>query len=351
MSAVTSKIGFASRIGVGGSGLGTLYRDMSDEQAQDTLITAYEAGMRNFDTAPFYGYGKSELRLGRFLRGVPRDSFSVSTKVGRYLTPPLGRPLDYGTWAKPLHLRPVFDYSYDGTMRAFEQSSSRMGFSDFDVLYIHDVDRFTHGERYESIFGQAMEGCYRALDELRAGGHVRGIGIGINESDAAARFLQAGRFDVVMIAGRYTLLEQGALEKLLPLAQAQGAEVVAVGIFNSGILAVPATQVASSTYDYAPAPRNIADRVARLHAICAQHNLPVQAAALQFPFGHPSVSAVLIGISEPQFVQQNLDWARFPIPPALWVDLKAAGCLVTDAPVPDASGRAEPAIGSSSRGL
>jgi D-threo-aldose 1-dehydrogenase len=329
-----SKIGFASPIGFGASGLGTLYRDVSDEQAQNTLIAAYESGMRYFDTAPFYGYGKSELRLGRFLRGVPRDSFTISTKVGRYLTPPLGQPLDYGSWADPLHLRPVFDYSYDGTMRAFEQSASRLGFSDLDVLYIHDVDRFTHGERYEAIFAQAMEGCYRALDELRAGGHVRGIGVGVNESDVAARFLRSGRFDTVMIAGRYTLLEQGAMAELMPLAERQGVEIVAVGIFNSGILAAPAAQAASSTYNYAPAPSDVAEKVARLHAVCARHTVPVQAAALQFPFGHPSISAIVIGMSQPERVRQNLDMARFPIPSALWADLREAGCLAPDVPVP-----------------
>jgi D-threo-aldose 1-dehydrogenase len=327
-------IGFKSRIGVGGSGLGTLYQDVSDDEAQNMLIAAYEGGMRTFDTASFYGYGKSELRLGRFLRGVPRDSVTVSTKVGRYLKPPLGEPLDYGSWAKPLHLRPVFDYSYDGTMRAFEQSASRLGFADFDILYIHDVDCFTHGDRYEAMFGQAMEGCYRALDELRAGGHVRGIGIGINESDVAVRFLEAGSFDVVMIAGRYTLLEQGALDRLLPLAEAQKVEVVAAGIFNSGILAAPAAQAARATYNYTPAPRDIAEKVGRLHAVCGKYSVPVQAVALQFPFGHRAVANVVVGISRPEHVLRNLDWASVRIPEALWADLKAAGCITANAPIP-----------------
>ena len=337
MTAGRRKIGFKSRMGFGASGLGTLYRDVSDDQAQDTLIAAYEGGLRYFDTAPFYGYGKSELRLGRFLRGVPRDSFTVSTKVGRYLIPPLGQAVDYESWANPLHLRPVFDYSYDGTMRAFEQSASRIGFADFDLLYIHDADRFTHGDRYDAVFGEAMDGCYRALDDLRSAGHVRAIGVGVNESGVAARFLAAGTFDAVMIAGRYTLLEQGALDRLLPMAEAQGVEVVAVGIFNSGILAAPATQVATSTYNYAPATRDIAETVERLHAICARHAVPVQAVALQFPLGHPAVSAIVIGMSQPQRVRQNIDWAQVSIPQALWADLKAAGCLATGAPTPGAS--------------
>jgi D-threo-aldose 1-dehydrogenase len=325
-------IGFKSRLGFGASGLGSLYRPVSEKQADETLETAYTAGLRYFDTAPLYGYGLSELRLGRFLRSVPRDSFTLSTKVGRYLTPPLGEPLDYGIWAHPLHLKPVFDYSYDGTMRAFEQSASRLGFSDFDILYIHDVDRFNHGENYDRTFGQAMEGCYRALDELRTAGHVRAIGVGVNESDVATRFLQAGRFDLVMIAGRYTLLEQDALADLLPEAVRQGTEIVPVGIFNSGILAAAAADTSSSTYNYALAPEAVTERVRKLHDICDGHGVPVQAAALQFPFGHPAVSAVVIGMSQPKRVAQNMEWAQWPIPSALWEDLKSSGFLRADAP-------------------
>ncbi len=327
-----SRIGFKSRIGFGASGLGTLYRQVSEQQAEDTLQAAFDAGLRYFDTAPLYGYGLSELRLGRFLRSLPRDSFTVSTKVGRFLTPPLGKPLDLGIWANPLRLQPVFDYSYDGTMRAFEQSASRLGFSDFDILYIHDVDQFTHGNAYDAMFGQAIEGCYRALDELRSAGHVRAIGVGVNESDVATRFLRAGRFDVVMIAGRYTLLEQDALDNLLPEAEKQGTEIVAVGIFNSGILAASAKQTASATFNYAPAPQEVTERVGRLHEICQAHSVPVQAAALQFPLQHPMVSAVVIGMSQPGRVSQNVEWSKHTIPPALWIDLRQAGFLRSDAP-------------------
>lgn len=333
-TARTSRIGFRSRLGFGASGLGTLYRPVSDEQAENTLRAAYESGLRYFDTAPLYGYGLSELRLGRFLRSVPRDSFTVSTKVGRYLTPPLNQPLDYGIWAAPLHLRPVFDYSYDGTMRAFEQSASRLGFADFDILYIHDVDRFTHGEAFDTMFGTAMDGCYRALDELRRAGHVRAIGVGVNESDVATRFLRAGRFDVIMIAGRYTLLEQDALDDLLPEAVRQGTEIVPVGIFNSGILAAAATDTAASTYNYAAPPDAVTARVGRLHEICARHGVPVQAVALQFPLAHPAVSAVVIGMSQTKRVAQNLAWAAQIIPASLWSDLRDAGFLRPDAPTP-----------------
>lgn len=326
-----SRIGFKSRLGLGGSGLGTLYRDVSERQAEDILIAAYDSGLRYFDTAPFYGYGLSELRLGRFLRTVPRDSFTLSTKVGRYLSPPFGKPLDYGSWARPLHLRPVFDYSYDGTMRAFEQSASRLGFSDVDILYIHDVDRFTHGEQYERRFAEAMDGCYRALSELRAAGHVRAIGIGINESDVAARFLRAGEFDVALIAGRYTLLDQAAMSEFLPEAARRGVEVVAGGVFNSGILAAEGRRKA--TYDYKPAPREIADRVETIRAICAKHHVSVQAIALQFPLAHPSISAILVGMDQPDQAMENLRWSKMDIPADLWAELKSQSCLPADAPV------------------
>jgi len=334
--AATSRVGFRSRIGFGGSGLGTLYHDVSDDQAQDTLLTAYQGGLRYFDTAPYYGFGLSELRLGRFLRGVERDSFTISTKVGRYLTPPRGRPVAYGAWAKPLHLQPVFDYSYDGTMRAFEQSASRLGFSDFDILYIHDVDRYTHGQLYEARFAEAMEGCYRALHELRANGDIRAIGVGVNESEVAARFLREGDFDVALIAGRYTLLEQSALDALFPEALLRNVEIVAAGIFNSGVLAAPDTR--KSTYDYAAVPAHIVERVSRIKAICAQYDVPVQAASLQFPLVHPAVSAVLIGMDQPGQVVDNLAWAGTPLPTTLWAALKQAGCIAATAPAPTEAG-------------
>lgn len=325
-------VGFRTRLGLGGSGLGTLYRDVTEGQAEEILAAAYASGLRYFDTAPFYGYGLSELRLGRFLRSQPRDSFTVSTKVGRYLVPPGSAPLDYGSWAKPLHLRPVFDYSYDGTMRAFEQSCSRLGFSDIDILYIHDVDRFTHGAAYEARFAEAMDGCYRALEELRAGGQVRAIGIGINESDVAARFLRAGVFDVALIAGRYTLLEQGALDSLLQEASHRDVEVVAAGIFNSGILAAADSQAA--TYDYAPAPPHIRERAATIRRICSAHAVPLPAAAIQFPLAHPAVSAILIGMDKPAQAAEALAWSKTVIPAGLWSDLRQAGCLSPDAPTP-----------------
>ena len=305
---------------------------VSEREAEDLLGRAYAAGIRNFDTAPLYGYGLSELRLGRFLRQQERRTFTVSTKVGRILVPPRGEPIDRGIWAAPLELKPVFDYTYAGTLRALEQSANRLGFSDIDLVHIHDVDRYTHGEGYERMFEQAMDGCYRALDDLRAAGHIRAIGLGVNESATAARFVRAGRFDVVMIAGRYTLLDNDALDELLPEAARRGTAVVAAAIFNSGILAAERTASTAATYNYRPAPGAVTERVARLAEICAKQGVPVGAAALQFPLRNPAIAAVILGMTEPQQGETNVAWANASIPDALWDELRAAGLIRADAP-------------------
>ena len=316
-----SRIGFRSRLGFGASGLGTLYRDVPEGRAAETLATAYAAGLRYFDTAPLYGHGLSELRLGSFLRTVARDTVTVSTKVGRYMVPPYGEAVDYGLWAKPLPLKPVFDYSYAGTLRALEQSANRLGINDFDLIYIHDVDRFTHGDAYERRFDEAIEGCYRALDDLRKAGHIRAIGVGVNESDVATRFLKAGRFDAVMMAGRYTLLDRQAEADLMPEATRQGTEIVVAGVFNSGILAA-GPEAAGTTYDYGAPPPEVVARARRVAAICAAHDVPLQAAAIQFPLQHPQVSAAVLGMSRPERVGENLAWSRHPIPPSFWQALE-----------------------------
>ncbi|TCL71190.1 aldo/keto reductase [Rhizobium sp. BK251] len=312
-----SRIGFASRLGFGASGLGTLYRDVSEEESASVLAAAYAAGLRYFDTAPLYGHGLSELRLGRFLRTVPRKSVTLSTKAGRYMVPPWGEEVDYGRWASPLRLKPVFDYSYDGTMRSLEQSANRLGLADFDLVYIHDVDRFTHGEDYERRFGEAVEGCYRALDELRRAGHIRAIGVGVNESDVATRFVKAIDLDAVMIAGRYTLLDPSASFDLFPEAERRGVEIVAAGIFNSGILAKgPSSDQA--TYDYGAPPTEIVDRAKKLDELCAAYGVPLQAAAIQFPLRHPLVSAAVLGMSRTERIAQNMEWANWHIPAEFW---------------------------------
>lgn len=318
----SSKIGFASRLGFGASGIGTLYRDVSEAQAAEVLAAAYGGGMRYFDTAPLYGHGLSELRLGTFLRTIDRKTVTVSTKAGRYMAPPYGEAVDYGLWASPLRLKPVFDYSYAGTMRSLEQSASRLGIADFDLVYIHDVDRFTHGDAYERRFNEAVEGCYRALDDLRKAGHIKAIGVGVNESDVATRFITACALDAVMMAGRYTLLDRAAEADLLPEAQRQGVEIVVAGVFNSGILATgPASS--GTTFDYGAPPEHVVARAKRIEEICTRHGVPLQAAAIQFAFRNPQVSAAVLGMSRPERIAQNLDWAKLPIPEALWQETDA----------------------------
>lgn len=317
-----SKIGFKSRLGFGASGIGTLYRDVTEEQAAEVLSKAYQAGLRYFDTAPLYGHGLSELRLGRFLRTIDRKTVTVSTKVGRYMVPPYGEVVNYGLWASPLRLKPVFDYSYAGTMRSLEQSASRLGIADFDLVYIHDVDRFTHGDAYERRFNEAIEGCYRALDDLRKAGHIKAIGVGVNESDVATRFIRACTLDAVMMAGRYTLLDRTAEADFLPEAERRGVEIVVAGVFNSGILAAGPGS-AATTFDYGAPPPEVIARAKEIEAVCVRHQVPLQAAAIQFPFRNPLVSAAVLGMSRPERIAQNLDWAKMAIPEDFWSEVLA----------------------------
>lgn len=322
----------SARVGFGASGLGNLYDVISDEVADATLAEAFTKGIRHFDTSPFYGFGLSELRVGRYLRNLDRNAFLLSSKVGRYMTLPRGEPVDKLHWAGPLGLKPVFDYSYAGVMRAIEQSVIRLGFESIDILFIHDVDRWTHGSQFAHAFAAAMEGAYRALAELRKAGHVKAIGVGINEPDVAADFVRAGDFDCVMLAGRYTLLDQAALDEFLPLVEARGVEVFAAGVFNSGILA-QTPPYRTPMYDYAEASPDIVDRATRVAMICQRHGVPPPAAAVQFPLGHPAVKTVVLGMSKPEHVRQSLAWLDVAIPPALWEELKGEGLLRRDAPV------------------
>jgi D-threo-aldose 1-dehydrogenase len=323
-------------LGYGAAGLGNLYEIVPDAVADATLAEAWDAGFRYFDTSPWYGFGLSELRVGRFLRALPRDRFLLSTKVGRYMVPLRGASMDTLGWAGPLELRPVFDYSYSGAMHSIEQSVIRLGFEQIDILFIHDADRRNHGEEFPRIFAAAMDGAYRALDELRGAGHVHAIGVGVNEADVAADFILAGTFDCIMLAGRYTLLDQSALDVFLPLAESRGIDVFMVGVFNSGILAKP-TQP-RPTYDYVEAPPEIVHRANRIAAICSEYRVPIQAAAIQFPRGHPAVKTIVLGMSKPDRIRQNLAWASMEIPTAMWERLKAEGLIRADAPLPQANG-------------
>ncbi len=323
-----------TQLGVGTAPLGDLYQRVPEQAATGMLATGFDLGLRLFDTAPLYGSGLAEHRTGGLLRQKPRDTFIVSSKVGRWYKPARGQ-LNRGNWAGGLDFNAVLDYSYDGAMRSFEQSLLRLGLSRIDVLLIHDVDVHTHGSRdaCDRCFDQAMEGAYRALVELRRSGDVRAIGVGVNESDMCARFARQGDFDCMLLAGRYTLLEQGALDEFLPLCEAKDIGVLAGGTFNSGILASGAK--AGSKYNYAEASPAVRDRVARLDAVCRAHGVPLAAAAIQFPLGHPKVSSVVIGAVSAEEIRQNFELMRMSIPRALWADLRSEGLLRTDAPLPE----------------
>ncbi|MGW0465519.1 aldo/keto reductase [Streptomyces sp. NPDC003027] len=314
-----------SEVALGCAALGNLYHPVTDETAQATVDAAWDAGVRTFDTAPHYGLGLSERRLGAALRGRPRDTYTLSTKVGRLLVPTPrsghGDDLAHGFAVPATHHR-VWDFSADGVLRSLDASLERLGLDRVDIALLHDPD--DHAE-------QALREAYPALERLRAEGVIGAIGVGMNQSALPARFLRETDIDVVLLAGRYTLLEQDGLTELLPEAAARGRSVVIGGVFNSGLLTGPRP---GATHDYAPAPRPLLDRALRLRAVTERHGVPLRAAALRFPFGHPSVASVLTGARSPEEVRDTMERLRRPVPDALWDELRAEGLLHPDTPVP-----------------
>lgn len=325
------------RLGFGTAPLGGLYTAVPDGQARTVLDAAWDLGLRYFDTAPWYGYGSAEERLGEALRG--REGYLLSSKVGRVLRadiPPHPTQIEAdGTlgFKTSSRLNVEYDYSYDGFLRSFEDSLRRLRVGRIDLLFIHDPDAVGVG------VAEIMHGGYRALHELRGQGVVGAIGAGMNQWQMPAELLREGDFDVFLLAGRYTLLEQEALHEFLPLCEARGASVVIGGVYNSGLLADPQP---GSTYNYAPTPPDVLARAQAIRNVCARHSVPLKAAALQFPLAHPAVASVLVAGRVPGHVGENLRLLEVPIPPALWDDLKASGLLAPDAPVPGPSGGSLP---------
>jgi len=294
--------------------------------------TAWDAGIRVFDTAPMYGHGLAEIRTGQALRWKNRADFVLASKVGRLLKHARRAEIDFAPWVNAAPFTMQFDYSYDGTMRSIEDSLQRLALEHIDIMFIHDIDVFTRGADQPEVFKQAMDGCYRALAALRDQGVVKAIGVGVNEWQVCHAALQQRDFDCFLLAGRYTLLEQDALDAFLPLCEARGAAVLVGGGFNSGILATGAK--AGAKYNYAPAPAAIMEKVARIETVCAAHNVPLAAAALQFVVAHPAIPSFIAGTRTVAQLQQNLAWFSHPIPPAFWSDLKSKGLLREDAPTP-----------------
>ncbi len=322
-------------LGCGTAPLGNLYRGLSDDDAHAALEAAWEGGVRYFDTAPLYGLGLSERRLGRMLRGKTRDDYVISTKVGRLMqVAPPDQRTGVGKWFDVPNRREVFDYSYDGVMRSFEISFERLGIDRVDILYAHDLCIFTHGTKARSdhYVDQFMRGGYYALLSLRDQGVVKAIGGGINEWEVCQTLAERGDFDLFLLAGRYTLLEQTALDSFLPLCERRGIGIVLGGPYNSGILATGPRQ--GAYYNYDPAPPEIIARVQAIEAVCESHGVRLIEAALRFPLLHPAVVNVLPGGQSVAEIRANRAVMDVAIPDALWAELKAQGLLRADAPTP-----------------
>lgn len=314
-------------LGLGGATLGGNQAHLTDADAKVLVLDAFDSGIRYFDTAPFYGYGRSERMVGDALRHL--DGWTLSTKVGRRLRPRPGQQDPNDDWRQPLPFEPYFDYSYDGIMRSYEDSLQRLGLNRIDVLYIHDIDTFTHGaDDQPKMHAAAMDGAARALDELRRNGNVKAIGIGVNEARPIADALAHAQWDCFLLAGRYTLLEQDPLDTLLPDVEKHGASIVIGGPFNSGIL------VGRETWNYVTAPDDVMQRVKAITAVCESHKVPLAAAALRFPLAHPVVSSIIPGPRSAEELNQITDWWTFDIPASLWSDLKNEKLIAANAPVP-----------------
>ena len=322
-----------TQFGFGAASLGETFALVSEEDALSTMQTLWKHGVRYFDTAPLYGWGLSEHRVGSFLSQQPRQEFVLSTKVGRVLRAPKvkagfkapffrgGLPYDH-----------LFDYSYDGIMRSFEDSLQRLRLNSIDLLVIHDLEIHCHGAELQAYRDQFADSGWRAVEKLRSMGEIRAIGAGINELGVIPYFLERFDLDFFILARHYTLLEQEALEEELPMCQARNVGIILASVFNSGILATG--PVEDAQYVYEDAPAEILEKVSRIEQVCRRHNVSLPAAAIQFPLAHSCVTTVIPGALHPRQVEEDLDYFQEEIPSALWAELKAEGLLRQDAPTP-----------------
>jgi D-threo-aldose 1-dehydrogenase len=325
-----------SELGFGAAPLGNLYRPVSDKDAAATLEAAWKAGIRYYDTAPLYGLGLSETRLNAFLRGRKRSDYVLSTKVGRLLhvCPPAERT-GIGKFFNTPSRREEYDYTYDGIYRSLEASFERLGVDSIDILLVHDIDIFTHktAAQRDIHMKTLLTSGYKALTKLRDEGVVKAIGAGINEVEACEMLARGGDFDLFLLAGRYTLLEQeAALNSLLPLLQHRGIGIILGGPYNSGILATGPKP--GAWYNYDRAPKHILERVRKIEAVCKAHKVKLPQAALRFPLTHPCVVSVIPGAVSPKEVALNVKTMSAKLPKGLWTDLKAEGLIDSRAPTP-----------------
>lgn len=315
-----------TRVGLGCAPLGGLYGDIPDEQALEVVRRALSLGINIIDTAPLYGYGTSEMRIGRAVADKNRDDFVLATKVGRLLVSKEDKEADLrqdANWGTTSPLRPKFDFSYDAVMRSVEESLKRLQTNRIDILHIHDPDN-----HYE----QALDGAYPALDKLRSQGVIRAVSAGMNQSEMLARFAREGDFDCFLLAGRYSILEQGAMDELFPLCESKNIGILLGGTYNSGILASDLN--AGAKFNYADAPADVLRRARGLQAVAARYRVSLKAAASQFALAHPQVTCIIPGTRVPDRVEENLRLVDEPIPPDFWDALKADKLIRPDAPVP-----------------
>ena len=309
-------------IGLGSAPLGGLFSPVSDADAHATLERGWSAGIRFYDTAPLYGFGLAERRLGAFLRQQKRDSYVISTKVGRLLRAPDGSAVEDDYYKGTQAERPVFDFSHDGVMRSVEESLGRLGLDRVDVLLVHDPD-----DHYD----EAVSGAFRALQRLRADGTVKAIGAGMNQSEMLVRFAEAVPVDCFLLAGRYTLLDQGALDALFPVCQAKSIGILLGGIYNSGILANPG---AGAKFNYEDADAALVARAIELDELCRKHGTELKAAALQFCMAHPAVTVAVLGARNAGEVADNIAMSEKTVPPAFWQELRSRNLVDACAPLP-----------------
>ncbi|MFK7993193.1 MAG: aldo/keto reductase [Granulosicoccus sp.] len=317
-----------TELGLGCAAMAGNHRPVANSDIEGAIEEGLSNGIKYADTAPFYGFGRSEHFLGRELRH--RDNWVLSTKAGRLLAPGYPQDASAAEWPGSFPFHQVYDYSYDGVMRSYEDSLQRLGLDRIDILLLHDIGEMQHGEQANSVFfSDAMTGGYKALDELRRAGDVKAIGLGVNEKEVCQQALDHGQWDAFLLAGRYTLLEQSPLGDLFPACESAGTSIILGGPFNSGIL------VGGDTWNYAKAPIDIVKKVESIKAVCVSHKVDLASAALQFPLGSPLVSSIIPGPRSRAEMRQIIEWFHAQIPSSLWSDLISEGMLHPEAPLPD----------------
>ena len=309
-----------SSLGFGAAPIGDLFENLDERSCYNILENAYNYNFNLFDTSPFYGNGLSEHRTGNFLKTIDEESYFLSTKVGRYLTPEKNQNIDRGAWAGGLNFKLNLDYSYDGAMRSFEQSLLRLAVSKIDICLIHDVDKFTFGNEVDYYFKLAMNGAYKAIQKLKEEKVIKAIGVGLNDADICAKFANEGDFDCMVLAGRYSLLEhESALNDFFPIVNKNNIGIILAGVFNSGILAKGIGD--NVTYNYDKIPNHIREKYIIVSEVCDRYNVPVPAAALQFSYANKLISSMILGMDRVEQIKQNISFFNHSIPNDLWNEL------------------------------